>query len=201
MATTNETAHITLPSLPYAYDALSPILSEETISYHYGKHHKAYVDKLNGLIQETPYADDDLETIVRKAEAGKIYNNAAQIWNHTFYWNGLHPEGGGAPTGPFAKALEETFESLDGFKNQFVDAGMNHFGSGWVWLVADTDGGLSVTTGMNADNPLQSDLKPLLTFDLWEHAFYIDYRNGKKKYLDLLWEIVNWRFVEENYEK
>ncbi len=201
MSKTIESTRITLPKLPYALDALAPILSKETLEYHYGKHHQAYVDKLNGLLPESHYAEASLDTIVQEAEPGAIYNNAAQIWNHTFYWNGLSPDGGGAPTGALAKGIDATFDSFTLFKERFVEAGTNHFGSGWIWLSQETTGELVITTGANAGNPLHAGLKPLLTFDVWEHAFYIDYRNGKKKYLESLWEIVNWRFVEANYER
>lgn len=194
-----ETLH-TLPDLPYALGALAPTLSEETLSYHYGKHHQAYVDKLNGLLPESPLVHASLEEIIIKAEPGAIFNNAAQIWNHTFYWNGLSPDGGGAPTGPLAKAIDASFGSLDGLKTKMTETGMGLFGSGWVWLAKGTDGSLIVTPGANAGNPLREGKTPILTLDVWEHAFYIDYRNGKKSYLDALWEIVNWREAERRFE-
>ncbi|MBF0169676.1 MAG: superoxide dismutase [Nitrospinae bacterium] len=192
---------IILPDLPYPIGALAPVLSEETLRFHYGKHHQTYVDKLNSLLPASRFVGASLDTLVKEAEAGPLFNNAAQIWNHTFYWNGLSPDGGKKPQGGLAKAIDDSFGSFDAFKAKFTETGLNLFGSGWVWLVKGTDGKVAVIPGANAANPLRDGLRPLLTVDVWEHAFYIDYRNGKKAYLDAIWEIVNWRFAEENFAR
>ncbi len=186
------------PDLPYANDALEPVISRETIEYHYGKHEKAYIDNLNKLIVGSGFEDMELEDVIREAD-GALYNNASQAWNHIFYFFSFSPEGGGRPTGRLAKAIDETFGSFDNFKKAFVDAGTGLFGSGWVWLSRDNDGKLFTTQGSNAANPLTDGLTPLLTFDVWEHAYYIDYRNARASYLDKLWDIVDWDVVESRY--
>ena len=186
-----------LPELPYAKDALAPHISAETIEYHYGKHHKAYVDNLNKLIPGTEFENMPLEDIIKKATGG-VFNNAAQVWNHTFYWNCLSPKGSGAPTGALAQAIEKAFGSFDKFKEQFANAGMTRFGSGWAWLVKNADGSLAIESTGNADNPMKDGKKPLLTCDVWEHAYYIDYRNARAKYIEAFWNIVNWDFVAAN---
>ena len=186
-----------LPELPYAKDALAPHISAETIEYHYGKHHKAYVDNLNKLIPGTEFENMPLEDIIKKATGG-VFNNAAQVWNHTFYWNCLSPKGSGAPTGALAQAIEKAFGSFDKFKEQFANAGMTRFGSGWAWLVKNADGSLTIESTGNADNPMKDGKKPLLTCDVWEHAYYIDYRNARAKYIEAFWNIVNWDFVTAN---
>ena len=186
-----------LPELPYARDALAPHISEETIEYHYGKHHKAYVDNLNKLIPGTEFENTPLEKIIKKASGG-IFNNAAQVWNHTFYWNGLAPDGGGKPTGNLAEAIDKYFGSFEKFKEQFSNAGVTKFGSGWAWLVKNPDGGLAIEATSNADNPIKESKTPLLTCDVWEHAYYIDYRNARAKYIEAFWNLVNWDTVSAN---
>ena len=186
-----------LPELPYAKDALAPNISAETIEYHYGKHHKAYVDNLNKLIPGTEFENVPLEDIIKKATGG-VFNNAAQVWNHTFYWNCLSPKGSGAPTGALAEVIDKAFGSFDKFKEQFANAGMTKFGSGWAWLVKKADGSLAIEATSNADNPMKEGKKPLLTCDVWEHAYYIDYRNARAKYIEAFWNIVNWDFVTAN---
>ncbi|MBL8708146.1 MAG: superoxide dismutase [Fe] [Rhodospirillaceae bacterium] len=190
-------AKISQPPLPYAMDALAPHISKETLEYHYGKHHKSYVDNLNELIEGTEFADMDLEAIVGKA-SGPIFNNAAQVWNHTFYWHCLTPEGGGAPDGQLAAAIDRNWGPIDTFKSEFTKAAAGNFGSGWTWLVQNRDGGLEIVNTSNAQTPLTSDAKPLLTCDVWEHAYYIDYRNKRPDYLAAFWEVVNWRFAANN---
>jgi Fe-Mn family superoxide dismutase len=186
-----------LPELPYARDALAPRISGETLDYHYGKHHKAYVDNLNKLIKDTEFQEMPLEDIIKKASGG-IFNNAAQVWNHTFYWNCLSPDGGGEPAGELAAAINKSFGSFDAFKEQFSSAAATRFGSGWAWLVQNADGSLAVESTPNAENPLTSGKKPLLTCDVWEHAYYIDYRNARPKYVEAFWDLVNWDFVATN---
>lgn len=189
---------IELPPLPYEQDALEPHISQETLEYHYGKHHNTYVVKLNGLIEGTLDADKSLEEIVTSSSGG-IFNNAAQIWNHTFYWNCLSPNGGGAPSGALASAIDSNFGSFDEFKAKFTDSAVNNFGSSWTWLVQNADGGLAIVNTSNAGTPLTDDgVTPLLTVDLWEHAYYIDYRNLRPKYMEAFWALVNWDFVEAN---
>jgi len=188
-----------LPSLPYSKDALEPHISSETLEYHHGKHHPAYVSKLNDLIKGTEFEDLPLEDIVVKSSDG-VFNNAAQHWNHTFYWSCLSPDGGGAPAGPLADAIRESFGSFDDFKKEFTQAAVGTFGSGWAWLVKDADGGLAVVSTGNAGNPMTSGQTPLLTCDVWEHAYYIDYRNQRPKYVDAFWNLVNWDFASSNYE-
>ena len=186
-----------LPELPYAKDALAPIISAETIEYHYGKHHATYVTNLNKLIVGTEFANLSLEEIVKKSSGG-LFNNAAQVWNHTFYWNCLSPKGGGDPTGSVADALIKSFGSFEAFKEKFAATAVGTFGSGWAWLVRNTDGSLGIESSSNAGTPLTAGKKPLLTCDVWEHAYYIDYRNARAGYVDKFWQLVNWAFVAEN---
>ncbi len=186
-----------LPTLPYADTALEPKISAETISFHYGKHHAAYVANLNKLAAGTAWESMSLDEIVRKADGG-IFNNAAQVWNHTFYWNCLSPEGGGRPTGALLALIDEAFGSFETFQEQFTTAAVTLFGSGWAWLVKDSDGKLSITTTGNAGKPLTDGLTPLLTCDVWEHAYYIDRRNARPEYVKTFWQLVNWDFVEKN---
>ena len=189
---------IELPALPYARDALKPHISEETIDFHYGKHHKSYVNKLNGMIEGTDLDNQSLESIVRSSDGG-VFNNAAQIWNHTFYWNSLSPTGGGEPTGELAEAINASFGSLASFKEAFTQSAASNFGSGWTWLVANSDGSLAIVNTSNAETPLTDEgVRPLLTVDVWEHAYYIDYRNARPAYLEAFWALVNWDFVAEN---
>lgn len=186
-----------LPELPFAQDALAPHISAETLEYHYGKHHQAYVDNLNKLIPGTEFENKPLEDIIKKASGG-IFNNAAQVWNHTFYWRCLSPQGGGEPAGELAMAINRSFGSLASFKEAFTKAAIGQFGSGWAWLVRNQDGSLSVEATSNAGNPLTEGKKPLLTCDVWEHAYYIDYRNARAKYVEAFWQVVNWTFVATN---
>ena len=186
----------TLPELPFPKDALAPHMSAETLDYHYGKHHAAYVNKLNQLIEGTEFANASLEDIIKKSSGG-IFNNGAQVWNHTFFWNCLSPKGGGAPTGKIADAIQSTWGSFDKFKEEFTNTSVNHFASGWGWLV-DNGGKLEVLSTANAGNPMTEGKKPLLTCDVWEHAYYIDYRNLRPKFLEAFWNLVNWDFVNKN---
>ena len=188
---------IELPALPYDRTALEPHVSGETIDFHYGKHHKAYVDNLNKMIEGTEFADMALEQIIRKAQ-GAMFNNAAQVWNHTFYWNCLKPNGGGEPTGKLAEAITAGFGDFAKFKEQFSDTAIKTFGSGWGWLVQRTDGSLALASTPNAATPLTGEDTPLLTCDVWEHAYYIDYRNARPKYVEAFWNLVNWDFVAAN---
>ncbi|BDH46141.1 superoxide dismutase [Fe] [Salmonella enterica subsp. enterica serovar Choleraesuis] len=187
-----------LPALPYAKNALEPHISAETIEYHYGKHHQTYVTNLNNLIKGTPFEGKSLEEIVRNSEGG-IFNNAAQVWNHTFYWNCLAPNAGGEPTGALHDALVKQFGSIDAFRQQFSDAAAKNFGAGWTWLVKRPEGTLAIVSTSNAGTPLAGEDKPLLTVDVWEHAYYIDYRNARVGYLEHFWALVNWAFVAENF--
>jgi len=186
-----------LPALPYDKDALAPHISAETLDFHHGKHHNAYVQNLNNLIDENEFADISLDDIVTSASGG-IFNNAAQHWNHSFYWKCLSPNGGGEPSGALAEAIKGTFGSYDEFKELFSQTAITTFGSGWGWLVKNESGGLEVVSSANAGNPLTSGQTPLLTCDVWEHAYYIDYRNARPKYVEAFWNLVNWNFVEEN---
>lgn len=187
-----------LPALPYAKDALEPHISAETIEYHYGKHHNTYVVKLNGLVEGSDLADKSLEEII-KSSAGGVFNNAAQVWNHTFYWHCLSPNAGGEPTGEVAEAINKAFGSFEAFKAQFTDSAVNNFGSGWTWLVKNTDGTLAIMNTSNAGCPIvEEGITPLLTVDVWEHAYYIDYRNLRPTYMDAFWALVNWDFVAKN---
>jgi Fe-Mn family superoxide dismutase len=188
-----------LPELPYSKDALAPMISAETLEYHYGKHHKTYVDNLNKLIPGTEFEKMTLEEIIRKASGG-TFNNAAQIWNHTFYWSCLGPNGGGEPTGELAGAINRTFGTLAQFKEKFSATATTLFGSGWAWLVKNPDGSLAIEPASNAGNPLKDNKKPLLTCDVWEHAYYIDYRNARAKYIEAFWKLVNWDFVAKNFK-
>jgi Fe-Mn family superoxide dismutase len=183
-----------LPALPYARDALAPHISAETIDYHYGKHHQAYVDNLNRLIVGTEFENADLESIIRKSSGG-LFNNAAQVWNHTFYWNCLKPNGGGEPSGKLADAIQRSFGSFEKFREQFTQTALTTFGSGWAWLVQRPDGGLALASTSNAATPLTGEDVPLLTCDVWEHAYYVDYRNARPKYVEAFWNLVNWDFV------
>lgn len=190
---------ITLPALPYEQDALEPHISAETLSFHYGKHHNTYVVKLNGLIEGTEFENKSLEEIVKTSSAG-IFNNAAQIWNHTFYWHSLSPTGGSTPTGALLDAINASFGSFDEFKAKFTESAINNFGSSWTWLVKNNDGSLAIVNTSNAQTPLTDDsVTPLLTVDLWEHAYYIDYRNVRPDYLNAFWQLANWGFAEANF--
>lgn len=186
-----------LPALPYARNALEPCISKETLDYHYGKHHKAYVTKLNGLIEGTELENKSLVEII-KISSGAIFNNAAQTWNHTFYWYCLSPDGGGEPTGELASAINAAFGSFEAFQQQFTDNAVNNFGSGWTWLVKNTDGAITIVNTSNAATPLTTDQTALMTCDVWEHAYYIDYRNVRPDYLAAFWKLVNWEFVATN---
>ena len=185
---------IELPALPYARDALQPHISSETLDFHYGKHHQTYVDNLNKLIVGTEFADADLETIIKKSQGG-MFNNAAQIWNHTFYWNSLSPHGGGEPKGKLAEAINKAFGSFAAFKEEFTKTAIGTFGSGWAWLVQRADGTLAIVSTSNAATPITGSDKPLLTCDVWEHAYYIDYRNARAKYAEAFWSLANWDFA------
>lgn len=187
-----------LPALPYAHDALAPHISEETINYHYGKHHNAYVVNLNKLVTGTEMADMTLEQIIRTSEGG-IFNNAAQVWNHTFYWNCLSPNGGGEPKGSLADAINAAFGSFADFKEKLTASALGNFGSGWTWLVKNAAGDLEIVNTSGAETPLtEAGVTPLLTVDVWEHAYYVDYRNARPEYLNHFWELVNWDFVTAN---
>jgi len=185
---------IELPALPYDRTALEPHISGETIDFHYGKHHQAYVTNLNKQIEGTEFADMELEAIVRKAQGG-MFNNAAQVWNHTFYWNCLKPDGGGEPSGKLAEAITKSFGSFAAFKEQFTQTALTTFGSGWAWLVQRPDGSLALVSTPNAATPLTGTDTALLTCDVWEHAYYVDYRNARPKYVEAFWNLVNWDFV------
>ena len=187
-----------LPPLPYEKNALEPHISAETLEYHYGKHHQTYVTNLNKLIAGTEFENMALEDIVKKASGG-IFNNAAQVWNHTFYWNCLSPSGGGAPSGALADAINQAFGSFDAFKEKFSTSAATNFGSGWTWLVKSADGGVEIVNTSNAATPLADDKTALLTCDVWEHAYYIDYRNARPKYVEAFWNLVNWDFVAGNF--
>jgi len=188
----------TLPPLPYAKNALEPHISAETLEFHYGKHHQTYVDKLNGLVPGTEFEGKSLEDIVKKSSGG-VFNNAAQIWNHTFYWNSLSPNGGGEAKGAVAEAINKAFGSFAEFKTKFTESSINNFGSSWTWLVKKADGTLAIVNTSNAATPLtEAGTTPLLTVDLWEHAYYIDFRNARPKYLEAFWALVNWDFVNKN---
>ncbi|KPK56437.1 MAG: superoxide dismutase [Thiotrichales bacterium SG8_50] len=189
-----------LPELPYAMDALAPHISAETLEYHYGKHHATYVANLNKLIGGTEFSDLSLEDIIKKAPAGGVFNNAAQIWNHTFYWNSLTPSGGREPTGALADAIGKAFGDFGSFKEKFSTSAATNFGSGWTWLVKKADGGVDIVNTSNAATPLtDASLTPLFTIDVWEHAYYIDYRNARPKYIEAFWDIVNWDFAAKNF--
>ncbi|MCK7460496.1 superoxide dismutase [Idiomarina aminovorans] len=188
-----------LPALPYEKNALAPHISEETLEYHYGKHHATYVSKLNAAVEGTDLESKSLEDII-KSEKGGLFNNAAQVWNHSFYWNCLSPNGGGEPTGAVADAINAKFGSFDKFKEEFNASAAGNFGSGWTWLVKKADGSVDLFNTDDADTPVaHDDVEPLLTVDVWEHAYYIDYRNSRPNYLEAFWKLVNWDFVNKNF--
>lgn len=187
----------TLPPLPYAMDALAPTISKETLEYHYGKHHQAYVTNLNNLIAGTEFESASLEDIIKKSSGG-VFNNAAQVWNHTFYWNSMSPNGGGEPTGALLDAINAKWGGVAAFKEAFNKSAAGNFGSGWTWLVKKPDGSLDIVNTSNAATPLTTDDVPLFTCDVWEHAYYIDYRNARPKYLESFWNLVNWDFAASN---
>ncbi|KYG66979.1 superoxide dismutase [Bdellovibrio bacteriovorus] len=187
-----------LPPLPYEMNALEPHMSKETLEYHYGKHHKTYVDNLNKLVPGTEWEGKSLEEITKKA-TGPIFNNGAQIWNHTFFWNCLSPKGGGQPTGALAEAINANFGSFDAFKEKFSDTSVKQFASGWGWLVKTKEGKLEILSTSNAGNPMTDGKTPLMTCDVWEHAYYIDYRNKRPDFLGAFWKLVNWEFVSKNF--
>ena len=188
----------TLPPLPYAMDALQPLISKETLEFHYGKHHQAYVTNLNNLIKGTEFENSSLEDIVAKSSGG-VFNNAAQIWNHTFYWNSLSPAGGGKPAGALAAAIDAKWGSFDAFKEAFTKSAIGNFGSGWTWLVKKADGSVDIANTSNAATPVTGADKPLLTCDVWEHAYYVDYRNRRPDYVGAFWNLVNWQFAAANF--
>ncbi len=187
-----------LPPLPYALDALQPHISKETLEYHYGKHHQAYVTNLNNLLKGSEFEKASLEEIIRKSSGG-IFNNAAQVWNHTFYWNCLSPRAGGEPKGPLAEAISRKFGSFGAFKETFSKSAVGNFGSGWTWLVKKADGAVDIVNTSNAATPLTGPDKPLLTCDVWEHAYYVDYRNRRPDYVAAFWNLVHWDFAAQNY--
>ena len=187
-----------LPKLPYALDALEPVISKQTMEFHYGKHHQAYVNNLNNLIKGTEFENADLETIVKKSEGG-IFNNGAQVWNHTFYFMSFTPNGGGEPTGALAEAIKSSFGSFAEFKKEFSAAAATLFGSGWAWLVKNEDGSLAIVKESNAGNPLRKGLKPILTCDVWEHAYYLDKQNLRPKYVEEFFTLIDWKVVSERY--
>lgn len=187
-----------LPALPYAKDALEPHISAETLEFHHGKHHNTYVTKLNGLVPGSEFEGKSLEEIITSAPAGGVFNNAAQVWNHTFYWNSLSPNGGGAPTGAVADAINAQWGSFDKFKEEFNDKAVNNFGSSWTWLVKNADGSLEIVNTSNAGTPMTNGQTAIITVDLWEHAYYIDYRNVRPDYLNGFWSLVNWEFANAN---
>ncbi|PKO84220.1 MAG: superoxide dismutase [Fe] [Betaproteobacteria bacterium HGW-Betaproteobacteria-11] len=190
----------TLPALPYAMDALAPHISKETFEYHYGKHHQAYVTNLNNLIKGTEYESLELEAIIKKAPAGGMFNNAAQVWNHTFFWSSMKVGGGGTPTGALAQAIDARWGSFEEFKKAFQASAVGNFGSGWTWLVRKPDGSVDIANTSNAGCPLTTDNKPLLTIDVWEHAYYVDYRNARPKFVEtFLAALANWNFAEKNF--
>tara|TARA_R110002072_G_scaffold90500_7_gene202471 strand:- start:21421 stop:22002 length:582 start_codon:yes stop_codon:yes gene_type:complete len=191
---------IELPALPYAIDALAPHISQETLEFHHGKHHATYVTKLNAALPGTEFENMNLEEIIKKS-SGPVFNNAAQIWNHTFYWNCLSPNGGGEPTNAVADAINKTFGSFAEFQAKFNDKAVNNFGSSWTWLVKNSDGSLEIVNTSNAGTPMTNKQTALLTVDLWEHAYYIDFRNARPNYLAAFWKLVNWDFVAENLAK
>lgn len=186
-----------LPELPYAKDALQPHISAETLEYHHGKHHNAYVTNLNNLIKGTKYENMSLEEIITSSEGG-VFNNSAQVWNHTFFWNCLSPKGGGAPTGKVAELINKKWGSFDKFKEEFAKAATTNFGSGWTWLIQNKQGDIEIFNTGNANTPMTSGHKAVLTLDVWEHAYYIDYRNSRPNFINAFWNLVNWDFVNQN---
>ena len=192
---------IELPPLPYAKDSLEPYISAQTLNFHYDKHHHTYIEKLNQAIRGTEHDGKDLETLIATPQ-GDVYNNAAQTWNHSFYWNSLNPGGGGEPTGDLAVLLKQEFGSVQKFRTQLAEAAKGQFGSGWAWLVADSQGRLTVINTTNADNPLGMKLTPLVTIDVWEHAYYLDYQNRRDTYVEaILDHLLNWEFIADNIER
>lgn len=190
-----------LPPLPYDLDALDPYLSKETLDFHYNKHHATYVKNLNNLVKDSPHKDQDLTGIIQKTEPGSgIFNNAAQVWNHTFYWQSMTPGGSKPPAGKLKQALEQSFGSLDDLRQNFSDAGTTLFGSGWVWLAVKNGGSVEIVKTSNADTPIRTGIQPLIVCDVWEHAYYIDYRNNRPKYLEEFWNIINWDFAARNLQ-
>jgi superoxide dismutase, Fe-Mn family len=187
-----------LPKLPYAMDGLQPYISVKTLEYHYGKHHQAYVDNLNKLVPGTAFEGASLEDIIKKADGG-IFNNGAQVWNHTFYWNCLNPKGGGDPKGNLGDAIKKEFGSYEEFKQKFTNAGLTLFGSGWAWLVKNEEGKLQIIQESNAGNPLRNGLTPLLTLDVWEHAYYLDQQNRRGDYISAFWSLVDWNAVSDRF--
>jgi len=187
-----------LPELPYAKDALAPHISSETLDFHYGKHHQAYVTNLNNLIKGTEFESGTLEEIIKKSSGG-IFNNSAQVWNHTFYWHSLSPKGGGPATGAVADAIQKSFGSFDAFKEKFSQSAVSNFGSGWTWLIKNGDG-LEIVNTSNAGSPLKDGQQALITIDVWEHAYYIDFRNARPKYVETFWNLVNWEFANQNFK-
>lgn len=188
-----------LPALPYEKNALEPHISAETLEYHYGKHHQTYVDKLNGLVEGSEFAGKSLEEIIKSSDGG-LFNQAAQVWNHTFYWHSLSPNGGGEPSGTLADAINAKWGSFDKFKEAFTNSAVGNFGSGWTWLVKTSDGGVDIVNTDDADTPLTDEsLTPLITVDVWEHAYYIDYRNARPKYMEAFWALANWDFAQKNF--
>lgn len=189
----------TLPDLPFPKNALQPHISEETFEYHYGKHHSAYINNLNKLIEGTEFEQMTLENIILNSHGG-IFNNAAQTWNHTFFWNSLSPNGGGTPKGILLDEIVKNFGSFDNFKRKFTDSAITLFGSGWTWLVKNPEGTLEILQTQNAGTPLTMGKKPIITLDVWEHAYYIDYRNARPKFVEAFWEIINWDFALKNLQ-
>lgn len=187
-----------LPALPYAMDALKPHISAETLEYHHGKHHATYVTNLNNLVKGTPNEGKSVEEIIKSAPAGGLFNNSAQHFNHSFYWKSLAPKAGGEPKGPVAEGIKKAFDSFEDFKKKFSEAATTHFGSGWAWLVKKSDGSLAIEATHDAGCPITSGNTPILTCDVWEHAYYIDYRNARAKYVEAFWSLVNWEFANQN---
>ncbi len=187
-----------LPPLPYAMDALAPHISKETLEFHYGKHHQGYVNKLNAGIEGTEFENSTLDDIVRQA-TGSRFNNAAQVWNHTFYWNSMSPNGGGKPAGKLAAAIDHSFGSFDKFRAEFSAKAAGLFGSGWTWLAKKEDGSLTLMNAQNAETPLRTGETAILTCDVWEHAYYIDYRNARPQYIEAFWELANWEFATKQF--
>lgn len=187
-----------LPELPYALDALAPIIKKETLEFHYGKHHQAYVNNINNLVPGTEFENSSLEEIIKKGSGG-IFNNAAQVWNHTFYWEGFSPKGGGQPTGELLNAINQKFGNFDNFKAEFSKSAATLFGAGWAWLVKNSDGSLGITQEGNAGNPLRAGLQPILTCDVWEHAYYLDYQNRRPDYIASFWEIIDWNVISKRF--
>lgn len=190
-----------LPKLPYDLDALEPHMSKETLEYHYGKHHKAYIDKTNALIEGTKFEESPLDYIVKHAAKGPLFNQAAQAWNHSFFWQCLSPDCGGKPGGALLQAIEKAYGGFDAFQKTFGEKAAGLFGSGWVWLVKNPDGGVDIVQTGNGDTPITGDSAPLITCDVWEHAYYLDHRNDRAKYVKAYWNLANWEFAAENFEK